>query len=202
LGWLVKTASPQFRSTLTVVGDEASLGQFRHAIYAPEIKPHGVQFRRLVHREANPFSHFRPQVPVIVSRGLRRGDSFRVFRPPQACHALQFRRQGLRVQQTATVHLRQRWSDIFGVTFEVLLYDLTSTCFECDVPDQQTDPRRFGYSRDKRPDCVQVIVARVVTPEGLPLAYELFPGHTADKTTLRGLLQLIQNDMATPRASG
>lgn len=89
-------------------------------------------------------------------------------------------------------HLRQRWSDLFGAKFDVLLYDLTSTYFECDVPEDETDPRRFGYSRDKRSDCVQVIVALVVTPEGLPLAYEMFPGNTADKTTLRDMLQLIQ----------
>ena len=89
-------------------------------------------------------------------------------------------------------HLRQRWSDLFGAKFDVLLYDLTSTYFECDVPAEEKDPRRFGYSRDKRSDCVQVIVALVVTPEGLPLAYEMFPGNTADKTTLRDMLQLIQ----------
>ena len=89
-------------------------------------------------------------------------------------------------------HLRRRWSDLFGVKFDVLLYDLTSTYFECDVPEAETDPRRFGYSRDKRSDCVQVIVALVVTPEGLPLAYEMFPGNTADKTTLRDMLALMQ----------
>jgi len=94
-------------------------------------------------------------------------------------------------------HLRTRWSDLFGAQFDVLLYDLTSTYFECDVPEQETDPRRFGYSRDKRGDCVQVIVALVVTPEGLPLAYEMFPGNTADKTTLRGMLQLIQQRYGT-----
>jgi transposase len=74
----------------------------------------------------------------------------------------------------------------------VLLYDLVSTCFECDVPEAESDPRRFGYSRDKRSDCVQVIVALVVTPEGLPLAYEMFPGNTADKTTLKAMLERIQ----------
>jgi transposase len=89
-------------------------------------------------------------------------------------------------------HLRGRWSDLFGAQFDVLLYDLTSTYFECDVPADETDSRRFGYSRDKRSDCVQVIVALVVTPEGLPLAYEMFPGNTADKTTLRDMLALIQ----------
>jgi transposase len=89
-------------------------------------------------------------------------------------------------------HLRSRWSDLFSAKFDVLLYDLTSTYFECDVPEEETDPRRFGYSRDKRRDCVQVIVALVVTPEGLPLAYEMFPGNTADKTTLKDMLALIQ----------
>ena len=89
-------------------------------------------------------------------------------------------------------HLRQRWSDLFEAKFEVLLYDLTSTYFECAVPADQDDPRRFGYSRDKRGDCVQVVVALVVTPEGLPLAYEMLPGDTADKTTLRDMLATIQ----------
>lgn len=100
---------------------------------------------------------------------------------------------GLLEQKDALfAHLRQRWSDLFGAKFDVLLYDLTSTYFECDVPEDEKDPRRFGYSRDKRSDCVQVIVALVVTPEGLPLAYEMFPGNTADKTTLRDMLALIQ----------
>mgnify|MGYP001184881984 CR=1 FL=1 len=89
-------------------------------------------------------------------------------------------------------HLRRRWSDLFGVRYDVLLYALTSTYFECDVPENPDDPRRFGYSRDRRSDCVQVIVALVVTPEGLPLAYEMLPGNTADKTTLREMLRLIR----------
>lgn len=89
-------------------------------------------------------------------------------------------------------HLRRRWSDLFGARYDVLLYDLTSTYFESDAPENAADPRRFGYSRDKRSDCVQVIVALVVTPEGLPLAYEMLPGNTADKTTLRDMLRLIR----------
>lgn len=56
----------------------------------------------------------------------------------------------------------------------------------------KTIPRRFGYSRDKRGDCVQVVVALVVMPEGLPLAYEMLPGNTADKTTLRAMLAKIR----------
>ena len=89
-------------------------------------------------------------------------------------------------------HLRQRWSDLFGARYEVVLYDLTSTYFESDVPEDENDPRRVGYSRDKRSDCVQVVVALVVTPEGLPLAYEMLPGNTADKTTLRAMLATIR----------
>jgi predicted DNA-binding ribbon-helix-helix protein len=94
-------------------------------------------------------------------------------------------------------HLRQRWSDLFQAKFDVLLYDLTSTYFECDVPEDENDPRRFGYSRDKRGDCVQVVVAVVVTPEGLPLAYEMLPGNTADKTTLRAMLGKIRARFGT-----
>ena len=88
-------------------------------------------------------------------------------------------------------HLRERWADLFGARYEVLLYDLTSTYFECDVPESPQDPRRFGYSRDRRSDCVQVVVALVVTPEGLPLAYEMLPGNTADKTTLGAMLERV-----------
>jgi transposase len=89
-------------------------------------------------------------------------------------------------------HLRARWEDLFGVKFEVLLYDLTSTYFESNPPLEENDKRRYGYSRDKRPDCVQVVIALVVTPEGFPLAYEVMHGNTSDKTTLRGFLQKIE----------
>jgi transposase len=89
-------------------------------------------------------------------------------------------------------HLRQRWQDLFAAKFDVLLYDLTSTYFESDPPDDEADKRRHGYSRDKRFDCVQVVIALVVTPEGFPLAYEVLPGNTSDKTTLRSFLQKIE----------
>jgi transposase len=90
-------------------------------------------------------------------------------------------------------HLRQRWQDLFGAKFEVLLYDLTSTYFESEPSFPQGDKRRYGYSRDKRPDCVQVVIALVVTPEGFPLAYEVLAGNTADKTTLRDFLKKIED---------
>jgi transposase len=89
-------------------------------------------------------------------------------------------------------HLQERWRDLFGARFEVLLYDLTSTYFESDPPQNEKDKRRYGYSRDKRPDCVQVVIALVVTPEGFPLAYEVMAGNTSDKTTLKGFLVKIE----------
>ena len=88
--------------------------------------------------------------------------------------------------------LKQRWQDLFGVTFDVLLYDLTSTYFESDPPFADGDKRQFGYSRDKRSDCVQVVIALVVTPEGFPLAYEVLAGNTSDKTTLKAFLEKIE----------
>lgn len=89
-------------------------------------------------------------------------------------------------------HLTQRWKDLFNARFEVLLYDLTSTYFESDPPFADGDKRRHGYSRDKRPDCVQVVVALIVTPEGFPLAYEVLAGNTSDKTTLGDFLKKIE----------
>lgn len=89
-------------------------------------------------------------------------------------------------------YLRGRWQDEFGAQFDVLLYDLTSTYFESDPPFPQGDKRRFGYSRDKRSDCVQVVMALIVTPEGYPLAYEVLAGNTSDKTTLKQFLEKIQ----------
>lgn len=89
-------------------------------------------------------------------------------------------------------HLVSRWRDLFNVSFDVLLYDLTSTYFEIDPPLSDEDKRQHGYSRDHRPDCVQVVIALVVTPQGFPLAYEVLAGNTADKTTLKDFLARIE----------
>jgi len=89
-------------------------------------------------------------------------------------------------------HLTGRWKDLFNARFEILLYDLTSTYFESDPPFPEEDKRRYGYSRDKRPDCVQVVIALIVTPEGFPLAYEVLAGNTSDKTTLADFLKKIE----------
>jgi hypothetical protein len=89
-------------------------------------------------------------------------------------------------------HLVCRWRDLFNVSFDVLLYDLTSTYFEIDPPLSDEDKRQHGYSRDHRPDCVQVVIALVVTPQGFPLAYEVLAGNTADNTTLKDFLARIE----------
>src|ERR1700719_4402839 len=90
-------------------------------------------------------------------------------------------------------HLVGRWRDLFNASFDVLLYDLTSTYFEIDAAAlPEGAKRRHGYSRDRRSDCPQVVIALVVTPEGLPLAYEVLPGNTADCKTLRMFLAKIE----------
>ena len=97
-------------------------------------------------------------------------------------------------------HLTRRWRDMFNANFDVLLYDLTSTYFEVNASDlPEGDKRRHGYSRDKRPDCPQVVIALVVTPDGLPLGYEVLPGNTADSKTLRTFLQKIENQYGKAR---
>ena len=96
-------------------------------------------------------------------------------------------------------HLVGRWRDLFNISFEVLLYDLTSTYFEANPPFPENDKRRHGYSRDHRSDCVQVVIALVVTPEGLPLAYEVMPGNTRDSSTLRGFLACIERQYGKAR---
>ncbi len=102
-------------------------------------------------------------------------------------------------KQAVFDHLVGRWRDLFNASFDVLLYDLTSTYFESDPPADEDDKRRHGYSRDHRPDCVQVVIALVVTPEGLPLAYEVLPGNTADSTTLKDFLARIERQYGKAR---
>jgi len=96
-------------------------------------------------------------------------------------------------------HLRQRWSDLFNASFDVLLYDLTSTYFESQPPFPEGDKRRFGYSRDKRFDCVQVVIALVVTPEGFPLGYEVLAGNTDERATLADWLKRIEEQYGKAR---
>ena len=88
--------------------------------------------------------------------------------------------------------LCRRWGELFGAKFDVLLYDLTSTYFETDTERGPEDLRQYGYSRDKRGDCRQVVIALIVTPEGFPLSYEVLAGNTADSTTLSDFLDRVE----------
>jgi transposase len=119
----------------------------------------------------------------LLSADSSLADSHKLY----GCHDLL-----LEHKQALFDHLIGRWRDLFNLTFEVLLYDLTSTYFESNPPFDENDKRRFGYSRDKRSDCVQVVIALIVTPQGFPLAYEVLAGNTKDSTTLREFLDKIE----------
>jgi len=97
----------------------------------------------------------------------------------------------LKHKQDLFVWLKQKWADLFQADFEVLLYDLTSTYFEGEM--EQNPKAKRGYSRDQRPDCLQLVIALVVTPDGFPLAYAVMKGNTSDRTTLPGFLKKIEN---------
>jgi len=93
--------------------------------------------------------------------------------------------------------LQQKWRDLFQADFEVLLYDLTSTYFEGEM---EANPKaQRGYSRDGRPDCLQVVIALVITPDGFPLAYEVMDGNTSDRTTLKLFLEKIETTYGKAR---
>jgi transposase len=100
-------------------------------------------------------------------------------------------------KQDLFVWLNQKWADLFHADFEVLLYDLTSTYFEGEM--EQNPKAKRGYSRDKRPDCLQLVIALVVTPDGFPLAYEVMNGNTSERTTLRDFLKKIETTYGKAR---
>ena len=100
-------------------------------------------------------------------------------------------------KQELFVHLKQRWQDLFDEEFDLLLYDLTSTYVEGEA--EEIPKAKYGYSRDGRFDCKQVVIALVVTPRGFPLAYEVMEGNTSDRTTLRGFLEKIENTYGKAR---
>lgn len=93
-------------------------------------------------------------------------------------------------KQELFVWLKQKWAELFQADFEVLLYDLTSTYFEGEM--EENPKAKRGYSRDSRPDCLQVVIALVVTPDGFPLAYEVMDGNTSEHKTLRPFLRRIE----------
>ena len=87
-------------------------------------------------------------------------------------------------------HFQKVYGELFGTTFDLLLYDVTSTYFEGQT--QGNSQAQRGYSRDSRPDCVQVCIGLVVTPEGLPLAYEVFDGNRTDVTTVDEIVEMMR----------
>jgi len=93
-------------------------------------------------------------------------------------------------KEQLTQHLLQRYQSWFGVGFEFLIYDVTSTFFEGQALGNPQAAR--GYSRDHRPDCKQVCIGLVVSPEGLPLAYEVFAGNRADVTTVQDIIRVME----------
>jgi transposase len=98
--------------------------------------------------------------------------------------------KALEHKEALETHLAKRWRDLFGAKCDLLLYDLTSTYFEGQAGD--VPKAAFGYSRDHRPDCRQLILALVVTAEGFPLSYEVFEGNRADVSTLEEILDSVE----------
>ena len=87
-------------------------------------------------------------------------------------------------------HLASKWKDLFGASFDIILYDLTSTYFEGSA--EGVAKAKRGYSRDHRPDCKQLVIALVVTAEGFPLTYEIFDGNKIDSTTLKDIVEAVE----------
>ena len=98
--------------------------------------------------------------------------------------------KALEHKEALETHLAERWRDLFGARCDLLLYDLTSTYFEGQA--SEVPKAAFGYSRDHRPDCRQLLLALVVTEEGFPLCYEVFEGNRADVTTLEEILDAVE----------
>jgi transposase len=87
-------------------------------------------------------------------------------------------------------HLKQRYGELFGAEFDVLLYDLTSSYVEGGA--ERNPMMQRGYSRDHRPDCKQLVIALIVNVEGFPFSYETFDGNRADVTTLEAILRMVE----------
>jgi len=94
-------------------------------------------------------------------------------------------------------HLKQRYGELFGAEFDVLLYDLTSTYVEGAA--ESNPMMRRGYSRDHRPDCEQMVIALIVNSEGFPFSYETFDGNRADVTTMETILRMVERKYGKAR---
>ena len=94
-------------------------------------------------------------------------------------------------------HLKQRYGELFGAEFDVLLYDLTSTYVEGAA--EKNPMMRRGYSRDHRPDCEQMVIALIVNSEGFPFSYEIFDGNRADVSTMETMLRIVERKYGQAR---
>jgi transposase len=94
-------------------------------------------------------------------------------------------------------HLKQRYGELFGAEFDVLLYDLTSTYVEGAA--EKNPMMRRGYSRDHRPDCEQMVIALIVNGEGFPFSYETFDGNRADVSTMETILRMVERKYGKAR---
>jgi transposase len=143
----------------------------------------------VVNRLLDPGSEFRVHRQWYLSTAMDAllGTDFAVAEKDRLYRCLD---RVLEHKQELFVWLRQKWADLFQADFEVLLYDLTSTYFEGAM--DQNPKAKYGHSRDKRTDCLQVVIALVITSDGFPLAYEVMDGNTSDRATLRGFLDKIE----------
>jgi transposase len=94
-------------------------------------------------------------------------------------------------------HLKERYGELFGAEFDVLLYDLTSTYVEGAAANNPM--MRRGYSRDHRPDCEQLVIALIVNSEGFPFSYETFDGNRADVSTMETILRMVERKYGKAR---
>jgi len=143
----------------------------------------------VVNRLLDPGSEFRVHRQWYLSTAMDAllGTDFAVAEKDRLYRCLD---RVLEHKQELFLWLRQKWADLFQADFEILLYDLTSTYFEGAM--EENPKAKYGHSRDKRTDCLQVVIALVITPDGFPLAYEVMDGNTSDRTTLRGFLEQIE----------
>jgi transposase len=143
----------------------------------------------VVNRLLDPGSEFRVHRQWYLSTAMDAllGTDFAVAEKDRLYRCLDRVREH---KQELFLWLRQKWADLFQADFEVLLYDLTSTYFEGAM--EQNPKAKYGHSRDQRTDCLQVVIALVITPDGFPLAYEVMNGNTSDRATLRGFLDKIE----------
>jgi len=143
----------------------------------------------VVNRLLDPGSEFRVHRQWYLSTAMDAllGTDFAVAEKDRLYRCLD---RVLEHKQELFLWLRQKWADLFQADFEILLYDLTSTYFEGAM--EENPKAKYGHSRDKRTDCLQVVIALVITPDGFPLAYEVMDGNTSDRTTLGGFLEQME----------